>query len=180
MRVRVSQHARERIRSFVRDALLRLAVRDDVDALVLNTHSNGTVIGFDALRDLPTGAAAKVRAFITAGSPLRKYAELFTWGHEVGSIREFERWDNYFDPRDPVADPLAHPVGWKDGQPFDPDQLKPFVSWPSDAAEGTPFPISDHQVDNVRHSSGGGLQAHNYWANTREFIPALAAALRAT
>lgn len=171
---------RERIRSFVRDALLRLAMRDDVGALVLNTHSNGTVMGFDAVREMPTGAAAKIRTFITAGCPLRKYAELFTWGREVGNIRECQRWDNYFDPRDPVADPLAHPVGWRDGQPFDADHLKPFVSWPPNATKPKPFPISDLQVDNVLHSSGGGLQAHNYWANTTEFIPALAAALRTT
>ena len=170
---------RERIRSFVGEALLRLAARDDVEALVLNTHSNGTVMGFDSLRVMPAGAAAKVQTFITAGCPLRKYAELFTWGREVGNIRDLQRWDNYFDPRDPVADPLAHPVGWKDGEPFDLAHLKPFVSWPPNHAEGTAFPISDHQVDNVLHSSGGGLQAHNYWANTTEFIPALAAALRA-
>lgn len=170
--------ARERVRSFVREALLRLAARDDIDALVLNTHSNGTVIGFDTLRELPASAAGRVRAFMTAGSPLRKYAELFAWGHEVGSICAAGRWDNYFDARDPVADPLAHPVGWREGEPYDATKFKPFVSWPSDAAEEAPFPITDHQVDNVQHSSGGGLQAHDYWANTTEYIPALVSALR--
>jgi hypothetical protein len=168
---------RERIRGFVREALLRLAARDDVSAIVLNTHSNGTVIGYDALRDLPLAAAAKVRTFITAGSPLQKYAELFSWGHEIGSARAVE-WHNYFDARDPVADPLDHPVGWTEGQPFDPKKVSHFVSWPPEDAEPTPVAITDHQVDNVLNSSGGGLQAHNYWDNKTDFIPGLAAALR--
>ena len=169
--------ARERVRSFVRESLLRLAAREDVGALVLNTHSNGTVMGFDALRDLPVTAAAKVRSFITCGSPLRKYAELFSWGHEIGNIRHAGRWENYFDPRDPVADPLAHPVGWRAGEPFDASRFDPFVAWPSDAESGTPFPIADFEVDNLKNSSGGGLQAHNYWANENEFIPPLVRAL---
>jgi hypothetical protein len=32
----------------------------------------------------------------------------------------------------------------------------------------------DRQVDNLAHSFGGGLQAHNYWDNKAEFIPGLA------
>ena len=38
---------RERVRSFVHDALLRLCCRDDVEAVVVNGHSNGTVIAAD-------------------------------------------------------------------------------------------------------------------------------------
>jgi hypothetical protein len=76
---------RERIRSFVREALLRIVARDDVERVVINSHSNGSVIGFDALRSFPRPALEKVRGFVTAGSPLRKYAELFTWGFESGT-----------------------------------------------------------------------------------------------
>lgn len=168
---------RERVRSFVRDALLRLAARDDVGSLVLNTHSNGTVIGFDVLRDMPLPSVGKVRTLITAGSPLRKYAELFSWGHEVGSLSAVGQWRNYFDPRDPVADPLAHPVGWTEGQPFDLTKLKQFVARPPDVATAVPVLIDDVQVDNIHHSSGGGLQAHNYWDNCEDFIQELAKAL---
>jgi hypothetical protein len=103
---------RERIRSFVRAALLRIVAREDVARVVVNSHSNGTVIGFDTLRNFPAPGLAKVETFLTAGSPLRKYAELFTWGFEVGNLRLINNWANYFDPHDPVADPLAHEVGW--------------------------------------------------------------------
>ncbi|MHB8507684.1 MAG: hypothetical protein ACYDGR_03430 [Candidatus Dormibacteria bacterium] len=153
---------RERIRSFVREALLRLAARDDVARIVINSHSNGTVIAFDTLRALPGPVFQKVDTLVTAGSPLRKYAALFAWGTEVGNIRHLKNWSNYFDPRDPVANPLT-------AQASD-----PFVSQPPDATAPTPFAIGDVQVDNVAHSSGGGLQAHNYWDNTSEFISPLA------
>jgi hypothetical protein len=165
---------RERIRSFVREALLRIVARDDVDRVVINGHSNGTVIGFDALRSFPTPAMKdKVQAFVTAGSPLRKYAELFTWGFEVGNVRLVNAWENHFDPHDPVADPLAHPVGWTeaDGEPTKP--FDHFVSFPAAATASTDFDPKDYQVDNLANSFGGGLQAHNYWDNKAEFIPAL-------
>jgi hypothetical protein len=169
---------RERIRWFVREALLRLAARRDLGSIVVNSHSNGTVISFDAIRDLPAAAAQRVRLLVTAGSPLRKYAELFTWGHEVGNVRQVGEWINFFDPRDPVADPLAHPVGWTEGRSFDPAGYTPFASWPPDTETAGTFPITDRQVDNVHLSSGGGLQAHNYWDNKTQFISALAAGLR--
>ncbi len=164
---------RERVRSFVRAALLRIVARDDVDRVVLNCHSNGTVIGFDTLRNLPTPAMEKVAAFLTAGSPLRKYGELFTWGFEVGNLRLVDRWENYFDPSDPVADPLAHPVGWTTGSPAPIKDFDHFVSRAETATVATPFDPVDRQVDNLTNSSGGGLQAHNYWSNTAEFIPSL-------
>ncbi len=41
--------SRQRVRSFVLDALLRLALRDDVSGIILNTHSNGTLIGLDVV-----------------------------------------------------------------------------------------------------------------------------------
>ena len=33
--------------------------------------------------------------------------------------------------------------------------------------------IEDQSVDNLAHSQGGGLQAHNYWDNEVEVIPAM-------
>jgi hypothetical protein len=142
--------------------------------VVLNCHSNGTVIGFDAVRSFPTPGLAKVQAFLTAGSPLRKYAELFTWGFEVGNVRLVPSWENYFDPHDPVADPLGHPVGWTEttGEPTKP--FDHFISFPAAATASTNFDPKDYQVDNLANSFGGGLQAHNYWDNKAEFVPALA------
>jgi hypothetical protein len=47
-----------------------------------------------------------------------------------------------------------------------------------DAGRQEPVPITDHKVDNIVNSSGGGLQAHNYWGNKTQFIPELAATLQ--
>jgi hypothetical protein len=46
--------------------------------------------------------------------------------------------------------------------------------------DGTQVPvtITDIKVDNLKNSSGGGMQAHNYWDNTTEFIPRLAGQLK--
>ena len=40
--------------------------------------------------------------------------------------------------------------------------------------EQRPFPVADTPVDNVANSTGGGLQAHDYWNNESQFVPALA------
>jgi hypothetical protein len=164
---------RERIRSFVREALLRIAAREDVTRIVVNTHSNGTVIGYDTIRNLPGPALAKVDTLITAGSPLRKYAELFSWGYDVGNVHRVATWNNYLDPRDPVADPLGHAVGWSN-EPNPATDFHHFAYQPVDAAEASPLDPIDVLVDNLTNSSGGGLQAHNYWDNQTEFVAALA------
>ena len=74
---------------------MRLACRHDVEHLVIKTHSNGTVIGFDALRRLPYELGRKLALFVTAGSPLRKHVELFSWGGEVGTLRAVDGWTNF-------------------------------------------------------------------------------------
>ncbi len=101
---------RERVRSFVFEALLRLASRRDVDAIVLNAHSNGTVIALDVIHNLPPPAAAKIKAFITTGSPLRKYVDLFHWGQQIKILDPIKPWFNFWDYYDPVADPLEPPI----------------------------------------------------------------------
>jgi hypothetical protein len=170
---------RERVRNFVWEAILRLAYREDVAGIVINAHSNGTVISFDFLRDLPPDIAEKVLAFITAGSPLRKYVDLFHWGNEVGNIQKIKQWKNFWDPQDPVADPLVPPVGWLRGAqapPSDQLGLYQFISRDTGAIERVP--IQDIQIDNVKNSIGGGLQAHNYWDNEPEFVQPLAEILK--
>lgn len=171
---------RERVRSFVREAILRLAYREDVAGIVVNSHSNGTVVAFDILRELPPDAAAKILGFITAGSPLLKYTDLFHWGNQVGSIQMIKPWTNFWDPNDPVADPL---------NPKDPpNSHKRRLRWlkkapayrkwsyqSTDSRTGQPvnIDIDNCQVNNDKNSYGGGLQAHNYWDNDLDFIQPL-------
>lgn len=173
---------RERVRAFVRDAVHRICYRDDVDRVILNAHSNGTVIGQDVLTQLTPTAAQKVEAFITAGSPLRKYVELFYWGTQVGAMRAMappQLWVNFWDPRDPVADPLSPPVPWRRGSLVPPPDTAQslFQEVDPDTGSAAPFPIDDREVDNVVHSSGGGLQAHNYWDNETQVVAPLAGML---
>jgi hypothetical protein len=171
---------RERLRGFVQDALTRLTAREDVTTIVFNTHSQGTVLAFDVLTRY---APPKIRALVTAGSPLRKYVDLFSWGNRVGLIRDLvDRewyWLNVYDQRDPVADPLRDP-DWRVGDP-PPAPNAPTLfrvyrpTQPLD--QTTDCPVTDEIVDNVAHS-GGGLPAHNYWDNDQQFIPLLADLLK--
>lgn len=172
---------RERVRDFVREAVLRLASRDDVAGIVVNAHSNGTVVAYDVLRDLPAFMAQKVRWFATAGSPLRKYAEIFNWGTEAGSLAALSGWTNFWDETDPVADPLAPPVGWRRGDaPLSgPDPTSLYHS--TDPASGVEalLRIDDRQVDNLAHGGSGGLPAHDYWDNDQQVVQPLAEIVRA-
>lgn len=179
---------RERVRAFVREALLRLASRDDVDTIVVNAHSNGTVVAFDVLSQFPPFLLPKVRWLVTAGSPLRKYATLFDWGTQVGCIDQIGRWTNFWDERDPVADPLAPPQPWHPGDAIPPAGQQPgsfeldgkdepglfqTVNEKSGDIEPVAF-LEDRLVNNRTNSRGGGLQAHNYWDNAVEFVGPLA------
>lgn len=170
---------RERVKGFVREALYRLAYRDDVARIVVNSHSQGTVVAYDVLRELSYAAIPKVKWFVTCGSPLRKYADLFDWGTEAGCIKEVTGWTNFWDLKDPVADPLAPPRGWKRGT--DPTVLDGSVglyqALDPNAGRLLPITISDRQVDNLTNSTGGGLQAHNYWDNETEVVRPLSEVL---
>ncbi len=184
---------RERVRAFVREALLRLASRDDVDKIVINSHSNGTVVAFDVLSQFPPFLLNKISWYVTAGSPLRKYATLFDWGRQVGCIDTLGRWTNFWDARDPVADPLAPPESWHPGDPIPPagqqpghftvnGEDQPALFQTVDAQSGDIEPVAfleDRLIDNLANSRGGGLQAHNYWDNEVEFVPQLAEILGA-
>ena len=114
---------RQRVRGFVREALLRLIYRKDVAGVIINAHSHGTVVAFDVLSQLSPFEAKKIWGMVTMGSPLRKYIDLFNWEREIGALRALNQhgavgtnaagenvlaldWTNYWDPRDPVADPL--------------------------------------------------------------------------
>jgi hypothetical protein len=120
-----------------------------------------------------------VDALVTAGSPLRKYADLFSWGGDVGECASVGRWLNFWDPKDPVADPLDQPAGWHFGNEIVERAASDLGLFWAVGQEGSqqPVPITDYRVDNLANSSGGGLQAHNYWDNKTQFIPELAATL---
>jgi hypothetical protein len=178
---------RERVRGFVEESLLALAARNDVSSLILNTHSQGTMIGWDVLCRLPfdswTGSGGQfiLRDFVTAGSPIRKYVDLFAWGEQVGQMRSALkaglRWSNFWDPHDPVADPLDPAKAWRpresvnEARRRDDGLLK--QTNPESGIESH-VDILDLEVDNITHSSGGGLQAHDYWNNIEQFVSPLA------
>jgi hypothetical protein len=151
---------RERVRAFMTEALLRLAARPDIAAIVVNGHSQGTVASFDVLRDLHTRAETLQNfSFVSAGSPLRKYRDLFAWGDEVGAIHGLRRWTNYCDDSDPVGDPLAR------CNPAEEAEVDTLFRW----------------VDNLTYCvHPGGLQAHNYWDNIPQFVRPLSVILKET
>jgi hypothetical protein len=171
---------RESIRGFITEALRRLLHRPDVAGVVVNAHSQGTVGSFDVLRLHPSDSLAGVRAFVTAGSPLRKYADLFSWGNNAGGLQS-TRWLNFWDEKDPVADPLGPPDSWHYGSaPDSPPPGEPGLFHAlDDDSKQIPVTITDIEVNNLEKSSGGGLQSHNYWDNKEQFITKLAELLRA-
>jgi hypothetical protein len=184
---------RERVRDFVEDALLLLIGRDDISGVVINAHSQGTVLCWDVLCRLPFSSwatnddrrAALFRHFVTAGSPIRKYVDMFAWGDQVGELAAALEptgrlaWHNFFDSHDPVADPLNPPAAWRPGDPWDqPPEPNSGLLVARDANGAVRHvPIADALVDNIKYSSGGGLQAHDYWNNEKQFVTALAALL---
>lgn len=171
---------RERVRSFVHEAILRLCCRDDVGQVVVNSHSQGTVLAYDVLRQLPPFASKQVKLLVTAGSPLRKYATLFYWGTDAGCISQIP-WQNFWDATDPVADPLAPALTWRRGQPVPPATGRSGLYDSIDPDSGNQFPVYlvDHQTQNAAHGAGGSLPAHNYWDNEDQFVVPLATMLQA-
>lgn len=171
---------RQSVRDFVHAALLRLASRPDVAAIVLNGHSNGTVVAFDAARSLPPACAAKLRWFVTAGSAMRKYGVLFNWDAEVGRLHAIDGWTNFWDRQDPVADPLTPGRSWRRGRELPrQDGRSGFFFWDDpDSGERSFVPLEDREVDNVHNGGGGGLPAHDYWRNKEQFVRPLAEILK--
>jgi hypothetical protein len=170
---------REQVRDFVREALLRLHDRGDVSHVVVNSHSQGTVVAFDVLRTLTQPALGLVDHWMTLGSPLRKYATLLAWGRETGCISAIPRWTNMWDGLDPVADPLSPAPPWRRGD-SDPATAAPGLFRDLDMETGvaTPHPLTDVRVDNVHHVPASGLPAHDYWDNVEDVVPRMAGALR--
>jgi len=102
---------------------------------VLVSHSLGTVISYDVLRQ--EASAYNVRTWFTTGSPLAKLVKLHRCSPQVGEIAlpPGIRWENLYDPSDVVASALR--------QAF------------------KPYPIHDVRVEN----GSGIMQSHDYWRN---------------
>ncbi len=178
----VRNEHRERVRGFIRDAAYRILARPDVDGLIVNGHSNGTVMGFDLIAAMSPPTAERVRLLVTAGCPLRKYVDFMDWGIDARSFFFMPkgRWTNFYDEADPVADPLQPPVTWKRGQDPPPgggDGL--FTVYDPLSGASASVAVADVVVDNVAAHSGGGLPAHNYWDN-ESFCKQLAALIAAS
>jgi hypothetical protein len=182
---------RERVRGFVEDALMMLLKRDDVTGIVINAHSQGTVLCWDVLGRLPFSSWPAERAglfhhFVTAGSPIRKYVDMFSWGERVGELASALDasgslvWHNFFDAHDPVADPLNPPAAWRPGDDWKtpPDPEGGLLVARDPDGKTRHVTIRDKEVNNVDNSSGGGLQAHDYWNNQTEFVRELALLLK--
>jgi hypothetical protein len=60
-----------------------------------------------------------------------------------------------------------------------PGELGLFYALDGDGNQ-VPVTITDKEVNNLQNSSGGGLQAHNYWDNKDQFITPLAELLKTT
>ncbi|MBC7263783.1 MAG: hypothetical protein H5T64_05415 [Chloroflexi bacterium] len=94
------------VRACVRGRLLtalQTAPRGDI---VLISHSLGTVICFDLLRQ--RGDEFKIATWFTTGSPLGKFVRLRRRSHHAGEIAHVGAWQNLYDPTDLIAGPLAH------------------------------------------------------------------------
>jgi len=101
---------------------------------------------------------------------LRKYIDLFHWGNQIQCRYPVEPWYNFWDPRDPVADPLGPPNSWRVGDKIVPSDVKLFSRIDLNSETLSWINVKDLPVDNIKNSHGGGLQAHNYWDNEEQFV----------
>ena len=94
-----------KIRQRLRDVLAQAAQRAGETVLV--SHSLGTVVAFDVLRE--EAQHYRVAEFITMGSPLLKLVRLGRRAPDTGKINRqtVRRWRNLYDTTDPVADAIG-------------------------------------------------------------------------
>ncbi len=76
------------------------------DELIIVSHSLGSVVAFDALRE--TAATSNIPTFFTLGSPLSKLRRLNIRTSDVGAIPgSVGEWLNLYDTTDPIANALG-------------------------------------------------------------------------
>ena len=105
-------------------------------ALILASHSQGTMVSYDVLR-LVGSRLPRLRTWVTMGCPLAWYTNSGQWGREVLDVPPGITWLNFYDDQDMVGKALG-----------------PLVTW------AAPRP-QDVMVDNVAQ----GLHAHDHWHN---------------
>lgn len=79
----------------------------DYDETILVSHSLGTVVAFDVLRE--SAGRYRISRFFTMGSPLRKLVRLRQRSSDVGAISDatVPVWRNLYDTTDAVADAIG-------------------------------------------------------------------------
>ena len=105
-------------------------------ALILASHSQGTIISYDVLRLLARQLPA-LKVWVTMGCPLGWYLGGASWGHNEIDLPGTVRWINLYDRNDLVGRDLELLAQWMPTVPEDID------------------------VDNV----GLGLHPHDHWRN---------------
>lgn len=119
------------------------------DAIVIASHSLGTIVAFDGLRAI--GARFNVSTFFTLGSPLAKLRTLGSRPAGLGEIAydHVGSWLNFYDTTDPIANPL-----------------------------GPAFPLPGYRLRDVFvEVASSPLPAHDYFHNS-EVLAEVARALR--
>lgn len=123
--------------------------RDRGVSVILVSHSQGTVISYDVLRQAG-GNYPNLHTWITMGSPLRKYfAFPLRWGRQRLGILPSLRWLNLYDEEDIVGKDLRETIDWPKPRP------------------------EDQVVDNRKNAK----DAHDHWHNP-DVVKAVAAEIR--
>ncbi|MSP13387.1 MAG: hypothetical protein EXR62_10585 [Chloroflexi bacterium] len=123
------------IQQLLKDILAKATA--DYDETILVSHSLGTVVAFDVLRQ--NADRYKISKFITMGSPLRKLVRLGRRSSGLGAINHstVPLWRNLYDTTDPVANPIG-------------------PAFPG-------YPIEDVFID----VATAPLPSHDYWRNSQ-------------
>lgn len=95
----------ESIKQRLSDVLATAA--QDYAETILVSHSLGTVVAFDVLRE--SAERYRISRFFTMGSPLRKLVRLHQRSSDLGAISggTVPFWRNLYDTTDPVADAIG-------------------------------------------------------------------------
>ncbi len=81
----------------------------ECDEVVLVSHSLGTVISYDILRNAPATYKGKISNWFTLGCPLGKVASAIPTFQQLGNISYYtvKRWYNFYAAKDLVASPIG-------------------------------------------------------------------------
>ena len=140
---------RTAVQHALHDKLVEAHARLPGVPVILASHSQGTIISYDVLRQAG-GSYPQLRTWITMGSPLLKYFGFpLHWGRQQLGVPPNLRWLNLYDQGDIVGKNLAGAVDWPSPQP------------------------EDRVVDN----SGNAGDAHDHW-NNPEVVRAIADEIR--